>query len=301
MTEFILNTAAEVFDALRLSRSDLFGDEPLSKWVFRGHRDRDWRLVPGVWREGFLEQFSATESSVLQDTATSHPLSSLEWMVGTNVVLIRRRSEVIKRCLVAFQLWRNFAVLAEDALIVELDTEGRTFWDYAANLHTHLLSTPGNEVALAQHYGVPTRLLDFSSDPLTALFFALPTNPVGTAKGVVWAVRAEDTSAHPASAALRWKRMATSLWDKRMSAQRSVFSYIENGERTYMKTGDYPSVDALADPDNVHKFLLNLSIEEVRKLTIGLLRERRSQAHLMPDLGAASDVGTMLHRFGIHL
>jgi len=49
--------------------------------------------------------------------------------------------------------------------------------------------TPWEWAALAQHHGLPTRLLDWSLNPLTSLWFAVSKPPIGQRDGVVWVFR----------------------------------------------------------------------------------------------------------------
>jgi hypothetical protein len=89
-----------------------------SSWVFRGHGDQDFELIPGIGRNKYD---SARERTLLE-------------------VFERRAAEFV-------------------------DLSKMSGWD---------------KLALAQHHGLPTRLLDWTTNPLVAAYFAVTATPKPT-------------------------------------------------------------------------------------------------------------------------
>ncbi|EKO3552128.1 FRG domain-containing protein [Vibrio fluvialis] len=77
--------------------------------------------------------------------------------------------------------WRNISSNREESLVAEFMTYYQNYSKCKPNNALELL-------ALMQHYGLPTRLLDWSLSPLVSLYFALEQDN-NNANRVVWVIR----------------------------------------------------------------------------------------------------------------
>lgn len=111
--------------------------------------------------------------------------------VGVSDVLFRGQSQ-------DWKLLPKVARLKLQSDMTRLETEERMLLDFKRQSAPYLSFVPSNDwewLSLAQHHGMPTRLLDWTTNPLVALWFAVEQNAVDTdTYAVVWAFKpiAED-------------------------------------------------------------------------------------------------------------
>ncbi|WP_320202480.1 FRG domain-containing protein [Agrobacterium rosae] len=264
------NKASDFVDYLRPSAPqwwDVFTARPTH--VFRGHARASWKLLPKGWRP--LDE--NPEIASLIRTLSYH----LEQLERPETLTEREQATV----------WR-FA-LAEAA--IQFAQLGRSVGlEIPWQVPLSLVISPTNAVpfidlsllALAQHHGVPTQMLDWSEDPLTAAFFAIGSDPTDHDDLCVWAMNISVLgNAAEENISLT---SAPNVGNANMRAQSGTFlayyqgSYLNN----LFEGGSWPSFE---NNETIRASLTKITLcgSERGALQDLLLREKRSKAHLMPS------------------
>ena len=263
------DVAAKFLDALRPSHLRwLPALESQHRWIFRGQGNADWGLVPAAWRDSVVEQ--AAFKLALADVDLPRQLTQELWRQGGDTAdmpetLRRQRMHRV----VAQRVFELTSVQAFAAFVDELGMPvpdggqpNRYFWDYcgcatgASSCYFDEVHVPA-AYALAQHHHVPTRLLDWTTNPLYAAYFAASHNAAQSSDRIaVWAVHRD------AMLPVEWRRSATvsgqdalgtvpSGWrlltypryqSAFMHAQSGVFTFYANAGHHYITNGKWPDM-----------------------------------------------------------
>jgi len=229
-------------DALDINKSELFENEKI-KFIFRGHKESDYLLLPSVFRD--------------------IPASEVAKLSGGNSFQ-EREIPVFKRFI-------------EGINHLGLHIENESFQLINSNLSINTIENfPSEkqlkELALAQHYGVHTRLLDFSNNPLKSLFFAcekiskISTSDVNKKIGL-WIIPERLIELVSEERYLE-KIFIPGFQNKNMLAQEGLFINYFKGSgrnREVFNNGTIKTLDEYLFDKNLSKDLMTLITERIGK------------------------------------
>lgn len=234
-------TAAQFLDNLRISHPN-WRELRSDKWAFRGQGDARWHLVARAFRP---------ETDLAYKGAPVHPPLPAKQQAELELRALNHFLFTADR--VGLPIPGDNQNLRLPATVV--DNHDRRTWPWPLILEV---------LAIAQHHGVPTRLIDFSHNPLVAAFFAAEsaakmTGANAEASGeryiAVWAVDlnyvADGVRAHR-----RRSERPTVMW---VTASRAANTYLHQQDALFL-------LDLLADKRKIRPPRLEDALLEVPRL-----------------------------------
>lgn len=192
----------------------------LRGFVFRGHADSEWKLTPTAIRnitlagrrfyDEYNEEVEHDDYEQTQMLTEFHYLKEFYRMADLQGLRVPYSD----------YLRKNLSLEVDPQIFTIL--EGRSEW----------LPTELNDVAgLAQHYGIPTRLLDWTYDPFVAIYFALKGALDKDGDICIWCLNKRLLTSHSISYGNEIVRFVTPPYydNPNLKAQKGLFTHVHLG------------------------------------------------------------------------
>lgn len=275
-----------------------------SDWLFRGHGSEKWELLPSAWR---------SDNRIISDTKLFYQRRmryDIEARVQERLIDLGHKLENVNQtifervCKILLQAYSEYILIQEflDRLnsfgyqIPDNREFGTSTTEFFREYLTQLLPQKGaqspdtsnfaiwktNAVAVAQHHGIPTRLIDWTTNPLIAAYFAAES---AVSKGRI-AVLAVPRFFFRNAASIHSVPRSV---DTYIHAQEGLFSFDHYADRFYLDLGEYrPLNESVNQISTIFPSLeqvprmFTLPSSQVGELFRLLWHERVTRAHLMP-------------------